>query len=396
GLLLLLTLGTTADQVNNTIVVQTPLQNYEQPTLRDYEECQGNRDRCVDVCGSDLKCQGECPVCPELYSRPLLVQGVNDTDQVAPPQTPVNTTNIIRLTNEIQNIIQHEIQQRNEVNVVVQQNVSQVGGRFGLGYSDQGSCCYVVRMDRNCDKGVSDDCREKSRQRVCGERCQARVMLAKKVVQCEEADPNNCRETIEYVPRRRRNHTRKTVQSEPCQYFGNYWPYFSCGQNEGQFLGNVVQNQRPKRSSCQQCLNLPYGVILQKGLPPQCAGCFQGYGQPYMLGPYGFNPFMPYVPPYGGFPANNNNNNNLNNNVGEDIDNNDDIAGSGGYILCDDNDLDKCLQDNGMSQMPEGPAHQEQSPDEDGYGVEVQRRRRQNSDLNFVRSAYSKRYRNVA
>jgi len=154
GLLHLLTFATSAeDQLkNNTIVVQTPLQNYEQPTLRDYEECQQNRDNCINVCDYNKTCEDECPVCPELYDKPLMVQGINDTDIVAPPQAPINTTNIIRLTNEINNIIEHQIQNRNEVNVKVNQNVSQVGGRFGLGYNDHGSCCYVVRLDRECEQ----------------------------------------------------------------------------------------------------------------------------------------------------------------------------------------------------------------------------------------------------
>ncbi|KAH8342160.1 hypothetical protein KR074_002336, partial [Drosophila pseudoananassae] len=402
GLLLLLVLGASAtpspDEVNKPIVVQTQLQNYDQPTLRDYEECQENRDKCLDVCAGDSKCKLECPVCPELFSKPVMVQGVNDTDLRAEPQVPVNTTNIIKLTNEIRNIIKHEIQQRNEVNVQVQQNVSQVGGRFGLGYSDQGSCCYVVLMDRKCDKNAGDDCREKSRQRVCGERCQARVMLAKRVVQCDAEDPLNCRETIEYVPRRRKVHAKTSLPSEPCRYFGNSWPYFSCGQNQGEGTG-MMPNQRPKRSVCQECLNLPYGYILQSGLPPQCGGCFQGFGSPYMYNPYGFNPFMPF-PSYGGFPPNNNPNpnndlSNTGNNIGNDLDDKN-VVGSGDYILCEDDDVEKCLKENDKQGAP---SHQEQAPgfiddvDDPEYGVETQRRRRSHNNRVFVRSAYSKRNR---
>ncbi|XP_022211296.2 uncharacterized protein LOC111066761 [Drosophila obscura] len=284
---------------NNTIVVHTPLQNYGQPTLRDYEECQANRGKCLDVCGGDGDCQDECPLCPELYDKPLMVQGVNDTDVLAPAQTPINTTNIIRLTNEINNIIQHDIKNRNEVNVQVQQNVSQVGGRFGLGYNDQGSCCFVVRRSRDCERKESRDCQEWSRQRVCGERCQARVMLAKLVVQCDADEPTKCHETIEYVPRRRKSVHRNEYPGAagPCRYLGNSWPYVSCGGG-GQAQ---AQGQRVKRSSCQQCLNLPYGYILQSGLPVQCSGCFQGYAaplQPQYYAPYAmpFNPYPQYAP----------------------------------------------------------------------------------------------------
>lgn len=381
GLFLLLTFGTTtaesSETLNKTIVVHTPLQNYDQPTIRDYEECQANRDECLKVCSDDVACIEECPLCPELYEKPLMVQGVNDTDVVAPPQTPVNTTNIIKLTNEINNIIEHQIQNRNQVNVQVQQNVSQVGGRFGLGYSDQGSCCYVVRLDRECEKKGAEGCREKSRQRVCGERCQARVMLAKLVVQCEAEDPEKCHETIEYVPRRRRGHSKKHSQAEPCHYNGNSWPYFTCGQ------GQAFEPPRVKRSTCQECLNMPYGYILQGGLPPQCAGCFQGFGAPMMpmySMPYMYNPYMPSFPPYGG------NGQKDPNEIGNQIG---DGSGDEGFVVCDDDDIEKCLNDKygSLEASTKKPA---EDPD---YNVEAQRRRRRQSGRHFVRSIYSKRNR---
>ncbi|KAI8044127.1 uncharacterized protein LOC128263292 [Drosophila gunungcola] len=402
GLLHLLTfsaVSTAEDQLkSNTIVVQTPLQNYDQPTLRDYEECQANRDNCVSVCDGNQSCEDECPVCPQLYDKPLMVQGINDTDVVAPPQVPLNTTNIIRLTNEINNIIEHQIQNRNEVNVQVEQNVSQVGGRFGLGYSDHGSCCHVVVLDRECEHEGGHSCREKSRQRVCGERCQARVMLAKRVVQCDAEDGDKCHETIEYVPRRRRSHSKKSSQRAPCHYFGNNWPYFSCGQNQGQNV-DVVQPPRVKRSTCQQCLNMPYGYILQSGLPAQCAGCFQGFGAPLMPmynAPYMYNPYVPY-PSFGNFP--NNGNKNGNNKGYENEDNI--IAGSGndGWILCDDDNVENCLDNKTIEDSQQAPAAHQEQQSEDGqdseeyeYGVQRRRRRRQNRRT-FVRSAYSKRNR---
>ncbi|XP_016998831.2 uncharacterized protein [Drosophila takahashii] len=404
GLLHLLTFATSAeDQLkNSTIVVQTPLQNYEQPTLRDYEECQANRDNCLSVCDGRQDCEDECPVCPELYEKPLMVQGVNDTDLVAPPQAPINTTNIIRLTNEINNIIEHQILNRNEVNVQVQQNVSQVGGRFGLGYSEQGSCCYVVRYERECEAADGHSCKEKSRQRVCGERCQARVMLVKRVVQCDDENTNECKETLEYVPRRRRHHSRKSTRSTECQYLGNTWPYFTCGQNPGQ-NGALIQPPRVKRSTCQQCLNYPYGYILQNGLPAQCAGCFQGFGAPMMpmySSPYMYNPFMGY-PQFGNYPQmNNNGNNNGNNNANTNVDSN--IAGSGddGWILCDDDNIENCLNNKDTKSSQQGPpAHLEQQTEKDfdydsaENNVEVMRRRRRHNRRNFVRSSYSKRHR---
>ncbi|SPP83531.1 uncharacterized protein LOC117585665 [Drosophila guanche] len=379
---------------NNTIVVHTPLQNYEQPTLRDYEECQSNRDKCVEVCDGDEDCQDECPVCPELYDKPLMVQGVNDTNVLAPAQTPINTTNIIRLTNEISNIIQHDIKNRNEVYVQVQQNVSQVGGRFGLGYTDQGSCCYVVRRSRECEH--KDNCQERSRQRVCGERCQARVMLAKRVVQCDADEPTKCHETIEYVPRRRRTAVhRSESNASPCRYLGNSWPYVSCGQGQQQW-------QRVKRSSCQQCLNLPYGYVMQNGLPAQCSGCFQGYAapfQPLYYAPYA--PFNPY-PQYAPFaPLPNNHNNNIFHGSGEEESSDDAGPTHGDWVMCESENIEDCLNNADGKGKPEQPEQlpQEQRPgpivdytDDDDYNVPVQRhRRRRQNGREFVRSLYSKR-----
>lgn len=389
GILHLLTFGVIAeDQLkNNTIVVHTPLQNYDQPNLQDYEECQVNRDNCINVCAGKQSCEDECPVCPDLYVKPLMVQGINDTNIVAPPQVPINTTNIIRLTNDINNIIEHQIQNRNEVNVQVNQNVSKVGGRFGLGYTDKGSCCYVVRLDRECKNEDGRDCRERSRQRVCGEKCQARVMLAKIVVQCEAEDSDRCHETIEYVPRRRRTLQRRTPKATRCHYTGNSWPYFNCGQNPGQ-NSDFVQPTRPKTSICEHCLNYPYGYILQNGLPAQCAGCFQGYGAPLMYNPpWMYNPYYVAYPAFNNIPAiqNNNNGNSGDTSVDKTIADDDDD----GWTLCDD--IEKCLDaEYKGSQNSGSPEH---LVDDDDYNVSVQRRRRRQSRHHFVRSAYSKRNR---
>ncbi|XP_001359327.2 uncharacterized protein [Drosophila pseudoobscura] len=378
----------TVKAANNTIVVHTPLQNYDQPTLRDYEECQANRDKCIDVCGGDGDCQDECPLCPELYDKPLMVQGVNDTEFVAPAQKPLNTTNIIRLTNEINNIIQHDIKNRNEVNVQVQQNVSQVGGRFGLGYNDQGSCCFVVRRARECES--KDNCQEQSRQRVCGERCQARVMLAKRVVQCDVDEPTKCHETIEYVPRRRKSTVRRKEYPEaagPCRYLGNSWPYISCGQEPAQV-------QRVKHSSCQQCLNLPYGYVLQNGLPAQCAGCFLGYSAPFQ--PQYYAPYVPYNPYPQFAPLPNCGPGGCSNNIidGSRLEPSDDIPSRDDWILCDGDNIDDCLNNaDGKKDSPSiQPDLTSQEKEDDDYGVPAERRRRRRQNRHeFVPSAYSKR-----
>ncbi|KAH8311176.1 hypothetical protein KR044_004689, partial [Drosophila immigrans] len=371
------------------IVVHTPLQNYEQPSLRDYDECQANRQSCLQVCDGEEKCVAECPVCPELSEEPLLVQGVNDTNYAPAPQAAVNTTNIIRLTNEINNIINHDIVARNEINVKVQQNVSQIGGRFGLGYSELGSCCYVVRRERDCDH--KEHCKEASRQRVCGTRCQARVMIAKRVVQCDKDQPDECHESMEYVPARKRNHGRKS--SDPCRP-SNSWPYVNCAGGEERHGGRV------RRANCQSCLSLTYGFILQNGLPPNCYGCFQGYGAPMMAMPMFYPPFA--YPNFG-----------YNNEFADDAqegaekqpqkkpDDEFDLGDDEGWVIktqkCRgaDGKLEDCLEGSGDM---DPPAHLEQGKDKDGnkdddqeYDVPAQRRRRRQSRRQFMRSLYSHR-----
>ncbi|KAL7728608.1 hypothetical protein ACLKA6_012601 [Drosophila palustris] len=358
------------------IVVHTPLQNYEQPSLRDYDECQLNRQNCLDICTGNEQCESECPRCPELLDEPLLVQGVNDTNYVAPAQPPLNTTNIIRLTNEINNIINHDILSRNEVNVKVQQNVSQVGGRFGLGYNDHGSCCYVVRRERECDH--KEHCKEASRQRVCGQRCQARVMIAKRVVQCDKDQPEECHEALEYVPAHKHRSSDKN---------------------------GIGHGGRGKRASCQSCLDLRYGDILQYGMPPQCYGCFQGFGvamMPMMAMPM-YYPQYPYMPNFGY-----NNQPKLEPNDEEQQKENED---DNGWIV----DSKKCRGENGkLVDCEEGsgdidipvfpnlpPEHLEMGKDnhnkddkyENDYNVPAQRRRRRQSHRQFMRSLYSRRHR---
>lgn len=273
----------------NPIVINTQIQNYDQPTLQEYYECNKNLDECLDVCRTSHdpeKCQKECPSCPMLVMKGFAIQGVNDTDlHFVAENKPVNTTNIIRLTNEIRNIIDNNmgnISTKNENNINVYQNVSTSGGKFGLGFNQNGSCCIVIRSSRNCDNrrfSTAARCHRK-RHRVCGEKCTAKVMHAKRVKECNENDANNCKETIKYVPHRR--------NAQKCRYTPR-WPYVIC------------DNQR-NAAQCQKCFQLPYMYVLQRGLPQHCMRCYavQG-GSPFMPG---YNPYYSpmYAPPmYGGF-----------------------------------------------------------------------------------------------
>lgn len=372
------------------IVVQTPLQSYEQPSLRDHNECHEKRQSCLQDCAENESCEGRCPICPELIEEAPLLQGVNDTNYVAPPLPVLNTTNIIRLTNEITNTINHQI---NLKNVLVQLNSSLVGGRFGLGYSEAGPCCHVVSYVQNCTENQENSpCKERTRQRVCGDRCLARTMFAKVVVQCEPNDPENCYEKVEYAPAHKRKtrkprHPAEEATGAGCGYPG--WPYVPC----------------PAQTSCpSSCLKLTLGNISKHGLPPSCASCYPGYAAPVMAYPMQMwyaapIAYQPYAPGFPSFPSNPKP---AQPEQGEQPDDDDEwnlVAekcqnSSGELIDCPEGSGDN--DDSDIVEAPERqpPAHLEngQPEEEPDYNVPAQRRRRhQNDPHKFIRSLYSHR-----
>ncbi|XP_061401947.1 uncharacterized protein LOC133337722 [Musca vetustissima] len=294
----------------NPIVIQTQLENYDPPTLKEYQECHENSEKCKQVCQGveDVAtCLQRCPICPELIKGEQLVQGVNDT-QLTPPR-PINTTNVIRLTNQIHNIIENKggnITYNNDNAVHLNQSVtfSRVGGQFGLGYNNTDPCCIVLRPTRNCNLNkfsTASRCHRR-RHRVCGKQCKSRVMEAKRVRVCDPSpyyedsldydNAGSCHETVKYVPYHPKRSSRRPDAGR-CSYIP-VWPFVSCApQQHGHLL------------NCDYCLRLPYAYILKNGIPLQCSYCFSNYGgwsngadlsqqfynwQPPMSSPTGGNP----------------------------------------------------------------------------------------------------------
>ncbi|XP_005178733.2 uncharacterized protein LOC101889520 [Musca domestica] len=378
----------------NPIVIQTQLQNYDEPTLKEYQECFENREKCKQVCQGveDVgKCLKECPNCPELSMSELLVQGVNDT-QFTKSTKPFNTTNVIRLTNQIHNLIESNegnITLNNDNNVHLHQDVkaSRVGGKFGLGYNNTDPCCIVLRSRSNCDMqrfSTASRCHRK-RHRVCGKQCKSRVMEAKRVTVCDsnsdfqdyfdDNDAGNCRETVKYVPFRPRRHSKRPAMP-----------------------GRTLQ-QLPQ-PNCDYCLRLPFAYILLNGMPFQCSPCFNSYyggyntynyPQPFLNG----QPFVHFT--FVNYPPN-----------GDDLD---DFDISDGWK----EDKRKCLLPDGevSSDCPitspndfeidnvntDGPDENETDYydyDHDDLleGPVVRRRRRRRQT--FLRSKYSRKYRTKA
>ncbi|KAI8129293.1 hypothetical protein CVS40_1324 [Lucilia cuprina] len=171
---------------------------------------------------------------------------------------------------------------RNDNLVHVHQNTSRVGGKFGLGYNNTDPCCILVNTAKSCDLkkfSSAKRCHHK-RHRVCGKQCKARVIMAKRVTQCdsnalmfdsnEDYIEENCQETIKYVPyhphRRHNTRTANRCRSIPS------WPYVACGHS--------VQNY--ENSICRRCQSLTYYHILQRGLPAECSKCFMPFTSPTM------------------------------------------------------------------------------------------------------------------
>lgn len=368
------------------IVVETPVQSYEQPTVLDHDACHERRRNCLQDCADNASCQLECPICPELIEEAPVLQGVNDTAYVAPPQPALNTTNIIRLTNEISNTINQQI---NLKNVLVQQNSSLVGGRFGLGFDESGPCCHVVM--RNCTEGSEEntDCKERSRHRVCGKRCLARTMLAKIVVQCDPDEPENCYENVEYVPahKRKSRKTRQSAAEAGCGYLGTGLPYVPCS---GQIATSFPTGCPGK------CHRLTLGYISQHGLPPQCSACFPGYAAPIMAIPMPMWYGVPYAQPYlpgASFPSKAEEPELPEQSDQEwNLESEKCVNSSGKLEDCPEGSADN----NEATEVPEPlpPAHLENGDNKDDseYDVPIQRRRRHQSDPHkFIRSKYSLR-----
>ncbi|XP_023290908.2 uncharacterized protein LOC111674519 [Lucilia cuprina] len=291
--------GTSADystkQVvdGKPIIIHTQLQHYDQPTLKEYQECHENLEKCKNVCQAvenPTVCITKCPVCPFLVKEKVVVQGINDTDFTSAAAKSLNTTNIIRLTNQIRNIIENHqgnITYRNENLVHVHQNTSRVGGKFGLGYNNTDPCCIIIRSSKNCETqkfSTAAHCHRK-RHRVCGKQCISRVMLAKRVTRCDNTLPldenvdyseENCREIVKYIPYNSRRKQCVSIHS---------WPYVACGNN--------IEIENYERSICRRCHHLTYYYILQRGVPAQCSRCFMTYPRlPFEVHPPQWYPVM--------------------------------------------------------------------------------------------------------
>lgn len=121
----------------------------------------------------------------KLVERNIIIENDNETQYYRGyVESAANITTVIRLTNVIEN---HNIVNMpttlNNTNInkihIFQNKTSDEGGKFGLGYTDKGPCCYSVEPKSCKQSTAGTKCRHK-RQKVCGSQCTKKIIHPKK------------------------------------------------------------------------------------------------------------------------------------------------------------------------------------------------------------------------
>lgn len=184
-----------------------------------------------------------------LVERNIIIENDNETQYYRGyVESAANITTVIRLTNLINNTniinMPTTLNNTNINNIHIYQNKSsEEGGKFGLGYSDKGSCCYAVEP-KNCKQSTSGlKCRHK-RHKVCGRQCTNKIIHSKKnpcvytpqwpFVSCTQNGGFNPPSNPGYYPP---NYPSNYPPNYPPNYPGNYPPNY-----QPNYPGNYPQN----------------------------------------------------------------------------------------------------------------------------------------------------------
>lgn len=247
--------------------------------------CSNEYHNCVANCVSGQVCETTCKsLCPGAF-RPLgyktvIFQG-HDGDRTERVQVPIgiahNITTIIKLNNYI-NTTNHinvptNINNTNINTVHLYTNATE-GGRFGLGETKDGACCFAVQP-KSCRTSTSGLRCHHRRHRTCGNQCTSRIIHAQKKNTCDRR--GKCRSNVSYVPE----------PTTKCHY-ANQWPYVSCGSQRGQ-------------RSCEGCYDhySNNNQYYQPSVPRRCMSCYDDghdVGPRYRQGPY-YRPNYYHQPP---------------------------------------------------------------------------------------------------
>lgn len=167
------------------------------------------------------------------------------------------------------------------------------GGKFGFGFTDQGSCCLAIRP-KSCRASSSGMRCHHRRHRTCGPQCTARTIHVQLRQRCHSHEGNSkgskgphqkgCHNRVSYVPQPRPN----------CIYI-DQWPYVSC---TAQFERHLADQ------NCHGCYD-HYGYGFRRYHEDaehhrmRCRGCYDDafeYGPLYRRGPV-LRPYFYHQPP---------------------------------------------------------------------------------------------------
>lgn len=248
-------------------------------------QCYKIRHKCLENCDNNSECIEKCYKCPLQSYKNVKIEGDGEsfdhTSIINPNHR--NITTIIKLTNLINNTNHIDIPTNvNSTNInhihLYQNHSSNEGGKYGLGYTKDGSCCFVIqpRVCSTSSKGYR--CHHK-RHKTCGQQCTSRVIHAISRTKCTSS--GGCHLNVGYIPQ----------PSKPKCIYIPIWPFVSCG---GYY-----------KQSCGGCYD-HYGYGIESsyyghnnGIPNHCSACYdEGFdiGPFYRKGPI-FRPFFYHQPP---------------------------------------------------------------------------------------------------
>lgn len=116
-----------------------------------------------------------------LIERNIIIENDNETQYYRGyVESGANITTVIRLTNMINNTniinMPTTLNNTNINNIHIYQNKSsESGGKFGLGYTEQGPCCFNVGP-KSCKQSTAGTKCRHSRKKVCGRQCTKKVI----------------------------------------------------------------------------------------------------------------------------------------------------------------------------------------------------------------------------
>lgn len=179
---------------------------------------------------------------PKLIERNIIIENDNETQYYRGfVESGANITTIIRLTNLINNTnivnMPTTLNNTNINNIHIHQNkTSNEGGKFGMGYTENGPCCFAVEP-KSCMRSTSGTKCHQKKQKVCGRQC------TKKVIHRVHHRQNPCYNTYQ-------------------------WPYTSCPPSQPQYNPGFYPGYYPVQQNPPPQFYPGYYPVQQHQPPP--------------------------------------------------------------------------------------------------------------------------------